>query len=375
MAAGRVALVLGAACVDISWGLHRADDLATEDEIENGERRKGWRWEFPSLPSLPNPFGKSAEEKQKDAEKQKAAAKALEERTRLEEKNQASSKGEAFEAKFPPGYGIYKKESGGGRCEVKDENKEFCTGGGDMPLELCETQGCCYTPSEGRTSRVPQCYRATEPKDGSPRVLVPLIPSDKDEYQEMKSDGAAGMPAKCVTFNCGAFNLTCNKYEQKEHSRKIECSSFECTEDDFNTCCQLIPTPAPTPVPVPMCQSWKGAHGKYLSAQPDGKAVADRGAVGAWEKFSPEKQSDGLISYKSHHGKYLSAQSNGNLDADRGSIGAWEKFTLESHSDGKFSLKGAHGKYVVAESDGRANANRAAVGSWEKWEVADLPCG
>ena len=69
------------------------------------------------------------------------------------------------------------------------------------------------------------------------------------------------------------------------------------------------------------------------------------------------------------HGKYLVAESDGTANANRGAIGPWEKFTLVTHPDGSVSLRSHHGKYLVAESDGRLNANRSAIGPWEKFRV------
>ncbi|MCP4110640.1 MAG: hypothetical protein GY749_34810, partial [Desulfobacteraceae bacterium] len=35
-----------------------------------------------------------------------------------------------------------------------------------------------------------------------------------------------------------------------------------------------------------------------------------------------------IISLRSVHGKYVVAESNGDANADRGAIGSWERFTV-----------------------------------------------
>ena len=122
------------------------------------------------------------------------------------------------------------------------------------------------------------------------------------------------------------------------------------------------------------CVSLRGAHSKYLVAESDGSANANRAAAGPWEKFTLITHPDGLVSFRSHHGKYLVAESDGDLNANRSAIGPWEKFRA-CYSGGTrptvttpvkstpviVTLLSHHGKYVVAEPDGEANANRDKV--------------
>ena len=75
---------------------------------------------------------------------------------------------------------------------------------------------------------------------------------------------------------------------------------------------------------------------------------------------------------KSYHGKYIVAESNGAANANRAETGPWEIFTVEEVSAGKIALRSHHGKYLVAESSYEVNANRDTRDSWEVFEVAEF---
>ena len=123
--------------------------------------------------------------------------------------------------------------------------------------------------------------------------------------------------------------------------------------------------------------AFKSVHGKYLSAQPDGRAEWNRDRANAWEYFHLEKRKGGKIALKGAHGKYVSAQPDGSVQINRGAAppGGWEEFTVEHHfiqSVGRggydvVRLKSSHGKYLSAQSDGRVEWNRdhAPPGGWE----------
>ena len=95
----------------------------------------------------------------------------------------------------------------------------------------------------------------------------------------------------------------------------------------------------------------------------------DAAQAGPWEHFTMVRHGDDRVSLRSAHGKYLVAESDGTANANRGAVGPWEKFTLVTHPNGSVSLRSHHGKYLVAESDGRLNANRSAIGPWEKFRA------
>ncbi|WP_224243886.1 lectin MOA-related protein [Hyalangium gracile] len=129
-------------------------------------------------------------------------------------------------------------------------------------------------------------------------------------------------------------------------------------------------------------------HGSYLLADPTGNVRGGSGNIGAWEKFkliNPEDPScrtaipyDGKIALQSDHGKYLAAEANGAARADRTAVGPAEKWTIlkgrhvaenQLTLGDTLSLKSYHGLHLVAESTGELNANREGVGDWERFVV------
>ena len=81
----------------------------------------------------------------------------------------------------------------------------------------------------------------------------------------------------------------------------------------------------------------------------------------------------GTVSLRSVHGKYLSAQPDGRAEWNRDHASTWEYFQVEQRHNGKITLKGAHGKYVSAQHDGSVQINRDAAppGGWEEFTVED----
>jgi len=113
----------------------------------------------------------------------------------------------------------------------------------------------------------------------------------------------------------------------------------------------------------------RSVHGKYLSAQPDGRAMWDRPWASTWEYFHVERRQNGKITLKGAHGMYLSAQLDGGVQINRGAAppGGWEEFTVEGRGNDVVCLKSCHGKYLSAQQDGTAQWNRdhAPRGGWE----------
>ena len=113
----------------------------------------------------------------------------------------------------------------------------------------------------------------------------------------------------------------------------------------------------------------RSVHGKYLSAQPDGRAEWNRDIANEWEYFHIEERPGGKITLKSSHGKYVSAQPDGSVQINRDAAppGGWEEFTAELRDNGVVCLKSCHGKYLSAQQNGTAQWNRdhAPRGGWE----------
>ena len=115
--------------------------------------------------------------------------------------------------------------------------------------------------------------------------------------------------------------------------------------------------------------SLRSVHGKYLSAQPDGRAEWNRDHASTWEYFQVEQRHNGKIALKGAHGMYLSAQLDGSVQINRDAAppGGWEEFTVEDRGNNVVCLKSCHGKYLSAQQNGTAQWNRdhAPRGGWE----------
>lgn len=117
------------------------------------------------------------------------------------------------------------------------------------------------------------------------------------------------------------------------------------------------------------------ANGKFVCADNTGTSplIANRDAVGLWEKYVVIDAGNGLISLQAAvNGSYVCAESAGAspLIANRSAIGLWERFRWINNGDGTISLQSfVNNSYVCAENAG-ANplvANREAIGPWEKF--------
>ncbi|MBA4694670.1 MAG: DUF569 domain-containing protein [Candidatus Poseidoniales archaeon] len=120
----------------------------------------------------------------------------------------------------------------------------------------------------------------------------------------------------------------------------------------------------------------KSVHGKYLSAQPDGRAEWNRAIASDWEFFELGERDGRKITLRSTHGKYVSAQPDGSvqINRDHAPPSGWEEFTVETRpgptagdAHDFVRLKSVHGKYLSAQADGTAQWNRdhAPPGGWE----------
>ena len=128
----------------------------------------------------------------------------------------------------------------------------------------------------------------------------------------------------------------------------------------------------------------KSVHGKYLSAQPDGRAEWNRDVACDWEFFELGERDGRKITLRSTHGKYVSAQPDGavQINRDHAPPGGWEEFTVETRpgptpgdAHDVLRLKSVHGKYLSAQADGTVQWNRdhAPPGGWE--DIQFVPQG
>ncbi|MFE4664021.1 xylosidase [Streptomyces sp. NPDC056716] len=122
------------------------------------------------------------------------------------------------------------------------------------------------------------------------------------------------------------------------------------------------------------------ANNKYVTAESGGAAalIANRDAVGAWERFDRLDLGGGNIALRARaNGRIVSADSAGAaaLIANRVAINAWETFKLVTNSDGTVSLlASANGRYVTAPGAGASSliASSTAIGTSEKFDLATV---
>ena len=149
-------------------------------------------------------------------------------------------------------------------------------------------------------------------------------------------------------------------------------------EDDDTTSIGQPPQPARTQSTRNGVEkiALKSVHGKFLSAQPDGRAEWNRVTPCDWEFFELGERDGRKITLKSTHGKYVSAQPDGSvqINRDHAPPTGWEEFTVETRPGPNpgdahdfVHLKSVHGKYLSAQPDGTAQWNRdhAPPGGWE----------
>jgi hypothetical protein len=118
-------------------------------------------------------------------------------------------------------------------------------------------------------------------------------------------------------------------------------------------------------------------NNRYVVAENGGSAalIANRTAIGPWEKFDRVDLGNGNIALRAHaNNAYVCADGAGSaaLVANRGAIGVWESFGLIRNSDGTVSLYSwSNGRYVTAEAGGAQPliANRTAIGLWECFDL------
>ena len=71
----------------------------------------------------------------------------------------------------------------------------------------------------------------------------------------------------------------------------------------------------------------KGAYGKYLAAESNGKANANRAKVDTWGMFEPVELDGDKYAFKTHHNTYLVAGNDTTFNAN--SVQAEDEETFE----------------------------------------------
>ncbi|OKI40586.1 hypothetical protein A6A27_39640 [Micromonospora sp. CB01531] len=119
------------------------------------------------------------------------------------------------------------------------------------------------------------------------------------------------------------------------------------------------------------------ANGKFVTAESGGAQplIANRVAVGPWEKFDVTYLSGGYVRLRAEaNNKFVCAENYGNspLIANRDSAGTWETFRLVKNTDQSVSLIAqVNNKFVTAESGGTQPliANRTTSLGWERFDL------
>ena len=114
----------------------------------------------------------------------------------------------------------------------------------------------------------------------------------------------------------------------------------------------------------------RGGRGGKLCADEGNRVICNRDAVGAWEKFTINKEGNAYTLRGGRNGK-LCADEGNKITCNRDAVGAWEKFTVEKHGD-KFSLKGGRNQKYCADDSHTVQCNRDAVLGWEKFTITPL---
>jgi len=110
-------------------------------------------------------------------------------------------------------------------------------------------------------------------------------------------------------------------------------------------------------------------HGRFLCAEQDGRAVANRDAAKEWEHFHVcPGYMPGTISLRSHHGKFLCAEPSGSVVCNRVDSKEWESWTVVDRGT-TWSLRSYHGKFLCVEPSGVVIANRDHAKEWETFYV------
>ena len=114
----------------------------------------------------------------------------------------------------------------------------------------------------------------------------------------------------------------------------------------------------------------RGGRGGKLCADEGNRVICNRDAVGAWEKFTINKEGNAYTLRGGRNGK-LCADEGNKITCNRDAVGAWEKFTIEKHGD-KFSLKGGKDGKQCADDADTMRCNRPHIQGWEKFTITPL---
>jgi len=114
-----------------------------------------------------------------------------------------------------------------------------------------------------------------------------------------------------------------------------------------------------------------GAHGHYITADPEGRVYATRDKCGKSETFEKVVVSPTQVAFKSANGKWLSADPDGRIGTQE-KRGKSEIFYIHPAPNNKYSIRSSHGKFLCAEPEGKISANRDLPLDWEAFAIKSL---
>jgi hypothetical protein len=181
--------------------------------------------------------------------------------------------------------------------------------------------------------------------------------------------GAVPIPSTPTTPSAGSWMLACSSNTDRPF-----------TLYDRIALVGIYPGNYPgSPAPIGQVIALKATvNGRYVAAEDGGASplIANRTAVGDWEKFLVVDAGDGMIALRALvNSSYVCSEDAGAspVIANRSAVGPWERFRWINNGDGTISLQSfISNSYVAAEDGGNQPlvANRDAIGSWERftWE-------
>jgi len=125
----------------------------------------------------------------------------------------------------------------------------------------------------------------------------------------------------------------------------------------------------PTGFPLNIQINLMGIHiNKYLCAESNGVAIANRSSANEWETFYVHPVGH-RIALESAHEMYLAADLNGEVKFNRDTVRDLEMFEPIPLGQDIWAFKTVHGTYFYPEEDedGKVYSDSQEMGEWERW--------
>ena len=106
-----------------------------------------------------------------------------------------------------------------------------------------------------------------------------------------------------------------------------------------------------------------------MAAEYNGAAMANRDSVGKKGRWKVVPKDDKIALKSIFNGKFLAAEANGRAYANRARAYSWEQFVPVHLGGNKYAFKTHHNTYLVAGKDESLNSNSIEAEEWETFEV------